>query len=163
MPSMSQPAVNSPDATPQVVCSRCILVLDDSYLKGISVKRALEDLGYKAHLACTPQQAAELMRGTQFDFAIIDGDLGDGRFDQESRSGRFIREQLGQIPYGRLSSAPELIPGDLHGKFCSDTFAQAGDWLQANLTQSTESSPTGAEAAPSSEGDAALPDRTKFA
>ena len=60
----------------------------------------------------------ELTESATFDLAILDGNLGDKKYDSESESGKIILDLLVPkgISYGRFSSDMDRIPKELHGE-----------------------------------------------
>lgn len=123
----------SASQSPNLSSGPRFLVLDDNFMKGLSVVTALQDAGYLVELACNPGDAARKLAEAPFDFAIVDGDLGDRRWDADGMSGRFIREHLGAIPYGRYSGSPERVPETLRGRFAFEFASEVRDWVVKNL------------------------------
>lgn len=110
-----------------------ILVVDDAFFKALGMCSALRGAGYIADMASTPQDAAQKLQQSKFDLVIVDGDLGDNRWDASSASARFIREHLTAIPFGRYSGKPEAIPPELRGSFCFGEVQHVTAWVSANL------------------------------
>ncbi|MCB0325629.1 MAG: hypothetical protein KDD69_18735 [Bdellovibrionales bacterium] len=97
-----------------MIDGKIILLLDDDVAHLAEVSRYLEGLYCRA-LRCRTVAAAEQALADAPDFAIVDLFL-DGDAGAEL-SNDFIRGSLlpRHIPYGRMSSAPSLIPADLRG------------------------------------------------
>jgi len=99
---------------------KVILLLDDDPNHLLELHQTLEDAGYSP-ISCLDVNAAVAELRKQIpDFAIVDlflsGDSGD------FLSNDFIELILvpAQIPYGRMSSAPGLVPKEFAGHFVYD-------------------------------------------
>ena len=98
---------------------RRILVLDDYRPFGHTLETWIEKWGEDCQIvSClTSEEALEAMKNQTFDLFIVDGDLGDGKFDEDSLSGKFITEHLaGRHRFVRYSSGSDRIPSSLHGE-----------------------------------------------
>ena len=91
-----------------------ILVLDDSSQILAEVALLLSRWGYEPLIAQNPEEArCAVEKGV--DFAIVDLFLDGARGDELSE--QFIDQVLlpRDIPFGRLTSAPEFVPAHQHG------------------------------------------------
>ena len=103
-----------------------ILVLDDSrsFLSDINV--ALRRWGYEPLLAETAEQAIELLGQSPL-FVIVDLFLAGDSGDQLSND--FVRDHLmpAGIPFGRLTSAPRLVPKEYSGSWVLHKYSFIND------------------------------------
>jgi len=102
-----------------------ILLLDDDEYVLAFLTRNLLEWGYHPFAASNVGVATEIIQGgiaqsEHIDFAIVDLFLLGARGDHLSNG--FITEVLlpANVPYGRLTSAPDLVPSELMGEFVFD-------------------------------------------
>jgi len=93
--------------------NRDILLLDDSPTLLSEVAKILSAEGFNPLQAQTADQAALHLKNHSIDFAVVDLFLDGDRGDELSND--FVREYLTNIPYVRLTSAPQLVPTELSG------------------------------------------------
>jgi hypothetical protein len=97
-----------------------ILIVEDD--KGIAeISRLLfQALGYTALVAHTKDAAVTCLETNIIDLVILDGDIGDGKYDETSLTGCLILTYIEplEIPYGRYTGQPSSIPERLHGEIC---------------------------------------------
>ena len=99
---------------------KVILLLDDDPHHLLELHKTLEDAGYSPISCLDVNAAVAELRKVIADFVIVDlflsGDSGD------FLSNDFIELILipAEIPYGRMSSAPGLVPKEFAGKFVYD-------------------------------------------
>lgn len=93
-----------------------ILLLDDDTDLLQEVGEVLTAAGFEV-ARCATVKVAVLQLAVRPDFALVDLFL-DGNLGDELSNG-FVREHLmpNGIPYGRLSSAPGLVPKEFSGSF----------------------------------------------
>ena len=95
----------------------CILILDDDGRALRTQREFFEDVGYAVETTRTVERATAILGSRRVDLVIVDGDLGDGKYDEQSVSGRFILEHIqGRIRYVRSSMYGGEIPENLHGE-----------------------------------------------
>lgn len=96
-----------------------ILLLDDDPTLLRALSELLEENSYQVSAALNVARAIATLSSNP-DFAIVDlflaGDKGD------ALSNDFIRDHLvpRKIPYGRLTSAPRLVPKEYSGEWVLD-------------------------------------------
>lgn len=102
-----------------------ILLLDDDEYVLAFLTRNLLDWGYHPLAASDVGKAKEIIQSgidqsERIDFAIVDLFLLGAKGDHLSNG--FITEVLSPagVPYGRLTSAPDLVPTDVMGLFVID-------------------------------------------
>lgn len=106
-------------AVNQTVSGKTILLLDDDPLHLEELSEVLNANGYQT-ICCSTVDAAVTALEQQPDFAIVDLFLqGD---DGEELSNHFVTAYLVPkgIAYGRMSSAPHLVPDHLVGRWVVD-------------------------------------------
>ena len=95
----------------------CILIIDDNLGSIKTQSDFFQRFGYAIETANTVEDAIGIIASRKVDLAIVDGDLGDGEYNENSLSGKFILEHLqGKISYIRSSMQGAAIPKELHGE-----------------------------------------------
>lgn len=99
---------------------KTILLLDDDPRHLEELGKFLEENGYDVCSCLNVSQAIRAIGELEVDFAIVDLFL-EGN-DGEELSNEFVASVLipANIPYGRMSSAPGLVPREYSGKWVFD-------------------------------------------
>ncbi len=103
-----------------------ILVLDDSSSFLDDISKSLTRWGYEPLLAKTAEEAVDLLV-LEPAFVVVDLFLAGDAGDQLSND--FVRDHLmpSDIPFGRLTSAPRLVPEDFSGSWVLHKYSYLSD------------------------------------
>ena len=101
-----------------------VLFIDDSYSTRTNYSEYLREEGGHTVIVCSNRQEVEkaFTEHENFEVVILDGDLGDSSYGENSDSGKIVLDILipKKVYFGRFSNSLGAIPESLHGDFQID-------------------------------------------
>ena len=113
-----------------------ILYVDDSASLRLTISELLKYEGYNVTACADVKEAQASLESNTFSLAIVDGDLGDKRYDPDGLAGQLVMLLSNKgIRVIRLTADPESIPASVSGEGVYDktSISSMVDWMGQNI------------------------------